>query len=411
MRDCLSLGPHSHPTQTASSLGPDRPPRPAACSAADHANPMLGEWRRPLDPNRPVNLAVENYLSYLRLLCSDSMGCQQSHSEEPEEDSVESLRYSRRSTKIKRSKRKKLSKTKSGGSEKQAENGPEQSPPEEANGAPSSEPPKDRCNNKKKKKNNERALMFGNQQSIKNVLTLAVDTPEAAEIEAKQGKFGSKHVFPIWESHYSETCKCVNAGANEDPAAAQDSSAPPHKPSPSSDRRCKRCSQLLVNNRRGVASNNNNSSNSNAASAARPSEPNGSVGMGLEVDAAPAGGGPSPADPNSLTSDPLQTLCQQTQIAAIANLLVLVEGQRDDTVSPFSVKVILEWTEPGSQSAVSLNESAALELSVPASNLLVKNRKNAWIQLAGHPDPSVHRPISPSYARPISPSYARPISL
>ncbi|KAI8761180.1 inositol-trisphosphate 3-kinase B [Biomphalaria glabrata] len=34
---------------------------------------------------------------------------------------------------------------------------------------------------------------------------------------------------------------------------------------------------------------------------------------------------------------------------------------------------------------LSLPLQAALDLSVPASNLLVKNRKNAWIQLAGHP--------------------------
>ncbi|XP_059148094.1 inositol-trisphosphate 3-kinase homolog isoform X2 [Physella acuta] len=37
------------------------------------------------------------------------------------------------------------------------------------------------------------------------------------------------------------------------------------------------------------------------------------------------------------------------------------------------------WTEKD------CSKKAALDLSVPASSLLVKNRKNAWIQLAGHP--------------------------
>lgn len=242
------------------------------------------------------------------------MGCRYSAVQETEDNSVESIRYSRRSTKIKPSKRKKLSKTKSGGHETK-HNGSEDNMPDQEEipnsvteeGA--SKKSKDSRKKLKKKNNtNERSQMFGNQ-SIKNVLTLSVDTPEAADMEAKQGKFGSKHVFPIWESHFNETCKCVN----KDPS---DNSTPPsdrRKSSLNSDHLCKRCSQLVLNNKRTVT-NNNNSSDS-PGTIAGPVSPDGATANSVDN---------VPSDPNSLKSDPFQTLAQQTQIAAIANLLVLV---------------------------------------------------------------------------------------
>ncbi|CAL1547889.1 unnamed protein product [Lymnaea stagnalis] len=297
-----------------------------------------------LHPYQETNPVVENHLRYLRLLISDTMGCRHSRTEETEEDSVESIRYSRRSTKIKRSKRKKLSK-KAGHALRATSNGVDGDDAEaETHEAVTQTASKAKdLYTKSKKKNNERVQMFGNQ-SIKNVLTLSVDTPEAAEMEAKQGKFGSKHVFPIWESHYNEMCKCVNVDINDASPVPQEDN---RKPSMSSDRLCKRCSQLLLNNKRGVA-NNNNSNGSGST------ESNGGVdgASSVNTNSNPAGGGVgAPGDPNLLSNDPFQILAQQTQIAAIANLLVL----------------------------------AALDLSVPASSLLVKNRKNAWIQLAGHP--------------------------
>uniref|UniRef100_A0A2C9L6S0 Kinase n=1 Tax=Biomphalaria glabrata TaxID=6526 RepID=A0A2C9L6S0_BIOGL len=363
MLDYLLISPQRH-AQTARSLWPSR-------AAPEEATPMLAEWRRPLlDPKREANLVVESYHLYLQLLLcdsvgcqqshaegaeedsvgcqqshaegaeEDSMGCQQSHAEGAEEDSVESLRYSRRSTKIKRSKRKKLSKTKSGGSEVDhapEENGGDVVPHEDTPPEPSKKA-KEKNAKRKKTKNGERNQIFSSsQQSIKNVLTLSVDTPEAAEIEAKQGKFGSKHVFPIWESHYNETCKCDNAAEANGTGPEDDS----RKPRMSSDQLCKRCSQLLLHNKRGVSNNNI------SGGASDPPARN----VAVETPGTAGGGQPAPADPSSLTSDPFQSMTQQTQIAAIANLLVL----------------------------------AALDLSVPASNLLVKNRKNAWIQLAGHP--------------------------
>ncbi|KAK6960814.1 inositol-trisphosphate 3-kinase B [Biomphalaria glabrata] len=333
MLDYLLVSPQRH-AQTARGLWPPR-------AAPEEATPMLAEWRRPLlDPRRETNLVVESYHLYLQLRLCDSMGCQQSHAEGAEEDSVESLRYSRRSTKIKRSKRKKLSKTKSGGSEVDhapEENGGDVVPHEDTPPEPSKKA-KDKNAKRKKTKNGERNQIFSSsQQSIKNVLTLSVDTPEAAEIEAKQGKFGSKHVFPIWESHYNETCKCDNAAEANGTGPEDDS----RKPRMSSDQLCKRCSQLLLHNKKGVSNNNI------SGGATDPPARN----VAVETPGTAGAGQPAPADPSSLTSDPFQSMTQQTQIAAIANLLVL----------------------------------AALDLSVPASNLLVKNRKNAWIQLAGHP--------------------------
>ncbi|KAK0040221.1 inositol-trisphosphate 3-kinase B [Biomphalaria pfeifferi] len=333
MLDYLLISPQRH-AQTARSLWPSR-------AAPEEATPMLAEWRRPLlDPERETNLVVESYHLYLQLLLCDSMGCQQSHAEGAEEDSVESLRYSRRSTKIKRSKRKKLSKTKSGGSEVDhapEENGGDVVPHEDTPPEPSKKA-KEKNAKRKKTKNGERNQIFSSsQQSIKNVLTLSVDTPEAAEIEAKQGKFGSKHVFPIWESHYNETCKCDNATEANGTGPEDDS----RKPRMSSDQLCKRCSQLILHNKKGVSNNNI------SGGATDPLTRN----VAVETPGTAGGGQPAPTDPSSLTSDPFQSMTQQTQIAAIANLLVL----------------------------------AALDLSVPASNLLVKNRKNAWIQLAGHP--------------------------
>lgn len=306
MLDYLLVSPQRH-AQTARSLWPPR-------AAPEEATPMLAEWRRPLlDPRRETNLVVESYHLYLQLLLCDSMGCQQSHADGAEEDSVESLRYSRRSTKIKRSKRKKLSKTKSGGSEVDhapEENGGDVVPHEDTPPEPSKKA-KEKNAKRKKTKNGERNQIFSSsQQSIKNVLTLSVDTPEAAEIEAKQGKFGSKHVFPIWESHYNETCKCDNAAEANGTGPEDDS----RKPRMSSDQLCKRCSQLLLHNKKGVSNNNI------SGGASDPPARN----VAVETPGTAGGGQPAPADPSSLTSDPFQSMTQQTQIAAIANLLVLV---------------------------------------------------------------------------------------
>ncbi|CAG5131778.1 unnamed protein product [Candidula unifasciata] len=216
------------------------------------------------------------------------MGCRQSHMFDPDNPNVEALNYKRRRpTKLKKSRRS-TSKQKAcqqisfsaGAAEEEDEAGDSDTA--------AAEPA---LTNKTLNKDvNKNAQIFGNK-STKNVLTLSVDTPEAAEMEARQGKIGSKHVFPVWETGSSDTCKCGKVDPNQT-SSSEDNG---RKSSAKTDHVCQKCSQVMLNNKRGCANNNN------------------------------------------------------------------------------------------SNNATETNGVAALDLSAPATSLLVKNRKNAWIQLAGHP--------------------------
>lgn len=223
---------------------------------------------------------------------------------DPDNPNVESLGYKRRRpTKLKKSRRG-TSKQKacqhlsfSGGA---AEGGDEADDSDSAVAEPV-------LTNKTLNKDiNKNAQIFGNK-STKNVLSLSVDTPETAEIEAKQGKIGSKHVFPVWETRSSDTCKCVNGEVHQ-VSSSEDNA---QKSSIKSGHMCQKCSQVMLNNKRGCANNNN----SNAAT-----EANGAV----DGPAAAVGNGPGCSDVVSKDGLALPLQDSSKQIAVIVNLLALV---------------------------------------------------------------------------------------
>lgn len=229
------------------------------------------------------------------------MGCRQSQVYDPEDTGVEALRYSRRRpTKLKRSKRKKSSK-KNGCHQVTFSPVVEEVNPGNSEGSPdfTSADSGGKFGKKRNKDINEHVQMFGNK-GVRGVLTMAVDTSEVAAMEAKQGRFGTKHVFPVWEVHYNETCKCVNTDSDE--LSDEDEWRK------SSTRLCSRCSHVIVNSKRRIANNNNSSSSSVAVETSSTVTGNDSSSAGGKCE-------------NELS---LQESAKEYHLAAIANLLALV---------------------------------------------------------------------------------------